>query len=477
MAENALSKTSARAGGWQVAAPDRAVSRAASGSLEKQRIRLYALLLAFDGVAMAGAILLAASLYVREALPAVGIEIALGLTPLFLLLAFYHGLYSIPGVSSQRKMIVTIVQAAVLATILFVIANFLAKTSEMTSRFVLTSGVVLGTLLVASGHAGLVALAKRKFGIRFQNIMLVDAGGPPVSLPDAFRYTPKDLCLDAIRHSPERLGELGERFRNMDRVIVSCPAADRANWAFVLQALGVRGEVTSDTASEFGLIGGVMGLEVEEDFTTLLIATGPLGLRDRLVKRCVDLAIVLPSLILLAPLFLAVALAIKLDDGGPVLFRQRRVGRNAVFFAMLKFRTMRTDRCDADGAHSTRRSDDRITRIGGFLRRTSLDELPQLFNVLAGSMSLVGPRPHAIGSRAGEKLFWEVTHDYWLRHAMKPGMTGLAQVRGHRGATTREEDLKLRLRSDLEYLSGWTPLRDLAIIARTVRVLTHANAY
>ena len=171
------------------------------------------------------------------------------------------------------------------------------------------------------------------------------------------------------------------------------------------------------------------------------------------------------------------ALAVKLDSPGPVFFRQRRVGRGQAPIELLKFRTMRTDRCDADGAHSTRRSDDRITRIGGFLRRTSLDELPQLFNVLAGSMSLVGPRPHAIGSRAGEKLFWEVSHDYWLRHAMKPGMTGLAQVRGHRGATTREEDLTLRLRSDLEYLSGWTPLRDLAIIARTARVVMHPNAF
>jgi lipopolysaccharide/colanic/teichoic acid biosynthesis glycosyltransferase len=118
-----------------------------------------------------------------------------------------------------------------------------------------------------------------------------------------------------------------------------------------------------------------------------------------------------------------------------------------------------------------------VTRIGRFIRRTSIDELPQLVNVLLGDMSIVGPRPHAIGSQAGEKLFWEVDERYWLRHALKPGLTGLAQVRGLRGATEHESDLADRLDADLEYLRGWSLWRDLRILVATAKVVIHHRAY
>ena len=121
--------------------------------------------------------------------------------------------------------------------------------------------------------------------------------------------------------------------------------------------------------------------------------------------------------------------------------------------------------------------DDRVTRVGRFIRRTSLDELPQLFNVLTGDMSLVGPRPHALGSRAGGKLFWEIDSRYWHRHALKPGLTGLAQVRGHRGATENEKHLTDRLRADLEYLNEWSPWRDVLILLTTVKVMIHDRAF
>ena len=129
------------------------------------------------------------------------------------------------------------------------------------------------------------------------------------------------------------------------------------------------------------------------------------------------------------------------------------------------------------GARSTGRHDDRVTRVGRFIRAHSLDELPQLFNVLRGEMSIVGPRPHALGSRAEDKLFWDIDTSYWHRHAVKPGLTGLAQVRGYRGATETVSDLSNRLQADLEYLSGWSLWRDIAIIFATFRVLIHRNAY
>jgi lipopolysaccharide/colanic/teichoic acid biosynthesis glycosyltransferase len=171
------------------------------------------------------------------------------------------------------------------------------------------------------------------------------------------------------------------------------------------------------------------------------------------------------------------AAAIKLDSRGPVLFRQIRMGRGNRLFQMLKFRTMRWECSDVDGSRSAMRGDRRITRLGRFLRRTSLDELPQLLNVLWGDMSIVGPRPHALGTRAGDDLLWTIDDRYWDRHAIKPGLTGLAQVRGLRGATAAHSDLIERVDADLEYIHGWHVARDLAILLRTVTVLVHPNAH
>jgi lipopolysaccharide/colanic/teichoic acid biosynthesis glycosyltransferase len=144
---------------------------------------------------------------------------------------------------------------------------------------------------------------------------------------------------------------------------------------------------------------------------------------------------------------------------------------------MYKFRSMRVAAADREGQTSARREDDRITRVGALIRRTSIDELPQLINVLKGEMSIVGPRPHALGSQAGTKLFWEIDQRYWTRHALKPGLTGLAQVRGLRGATDLEADLSRRLVADLEYVDGWSLGRDVRIVLRTLSVLTHDRAY
>ena len=207
------------------------------------------------------------------------------------------------------------------------------------------------------------------------------------------------------------------------------------------------------------------------------MSLGPLGLRSRVVKRLSDLIIAGTALVLLAPLLAVIAVLIVLEDNGPVLFVQRRMGRGNTFFSMYKFRSMSVGKLDFDGNCSASRDDARITRIGRFIRRTSIDELPQLFNVLVGNMSIIGPRPHAVGSQAGDKLFWEIDQRYWLRHALKPGLTGLAQVRGYRGATEKESDLASRLNADLEYLNGWSLWRDLSILLSTVNVLVHENAY
>jgi lipopolysaccharide/colanic/teichoic acid biosynthesis glycosyltransferase len=160
------------------------------------------------------------------------------------------------------------------------------------------------------------------------------------------------------------------------------------------------------------------------------------------------------------------------------LFRQRRIGLANVGFEMWKFRTMHHHAPKRGRLTQTTRHDPRITRVGAFLRRTSLDELPQLFNVLRGEMSMVGPRPHAPGTCAGGKPFELVTPHYPARHRVQPGMTGLAQVRGWRGETETESKLLRRVEADLEYIENWSRLLDFVILARTVKsVLAMHNAY
>lgn len=222
---------------------------------------------------------------------------------------------------------------------------------------------------------------------------------------------------------------------------------------------------------------GAVGLNEVGDRDTLLVSRGPLSLTNRVKKRAFDLVVAISALIFLSPLLLGVAIAIKLESRGPVFFKQRRVGKSNGFFEILKFRSMRVEMSDPDGNRSAARDDDRITRVGRFIRSSSIDELPQLINVLRGDMSIVGPRPHALGSLAGDALFWEVSHEYWVRHALKPGITGLAQIRGFRGATNKRSDLEQRLQSDLEYVHGWRLSRDIGILLGTLKVLVHPNAY
>jgi lipopolysaccharide/colanic/teichoic acid biosynthesis glycosyltransferase len=258
-----------------------------------------------------------------------------------------------------------------------------------------------------------------------------------------------------------------------DRVFIdSRPEYHRA-WSLMLKGANVNGEILVEQANEIGAI----GMSKFHGKDTLLVARQPLNLAHRMQKRMLDIAVTVPLVIVLFVPMVLVAIAIKLDSPGPVFFRQQRVGRGNRLFEVLKFRSMKTDRCDSNGDRSTARGDDRITRVGQFIRATSIDELPQLLNVLVGDMSLVGPRPHALGSLAGELLFWQVDETYWLRHQLKPGITGLAQIRGLRGNTVATTDLTDRLQADMEYIQGWSIWRDLAILANTARVVLHPNAY
>ncbi|MFJ4351331.1 undecaprenyl-phosphate glucose phosphotransferase [Pseudomonas sp. NPDC089428] len=185
---------------------------------------------------------------------------------------------------------------------------------------------------------------------------------------------------------------------------------------------------------------------------------------------------VLAALILLcaSPVLLAVALIIKLDSPGPVFFRQDRTGWTGESFRIWKFRSMHVHQPENGVVEQAQRNDPRLTRVGAFIRRTSLDELPQLFNVLTGDMSLVGPRPHALQH---DTLYSQDIVDYFARHNIKPGMTGLAQVRGYRGETKDLEQMIQRVNSDIEYINNWSLWLDFVILVRTVNAFTGKQAY
>jgi Undecaprenyl-phosphate glucose phosphotransferase len=262
----------------------------------------------------------------------------------------------------------------------------------------------------------------------------------------------------------------------IDRIVIALPqvAERRVNdIARKFEDLSVDLHIVTHLASDF--IGNAPIHRVSQ--------LGPVGLMDikskthagwaPVVKRIEDIVIGLVAAVVIAPVVPLIALAIKLDSPGPVLFRQRRRGRNQHVFEVLKFRTMSVMEDGRDVRQATDR-DPRVTRAGRILRRTSLDELPQIWNVLVGDMSLVGPRPHAM---VHDEKFGEILENYANRHQMKPGVTGLAQVNGFRGETATAASIEARVKFDLAYIRDWSFWLDLKIIVMTVwAVMRGTNA-
>ncbi|WP_404399971.1 sugar transferase [Pelagibacterium halotolerans] len=186
------------------------------------------------------------------------------------------------------------------------------------------------------------------------------------------------------------------------------------------------------------------------------------------IKRLLDICLAGLALCVLGPFLLGITIAIRATSKGPAVFRQVREGRNGRHFTIYKFRTMYIDACDRSGVAQTVTSDPRVTPLGAVLRRKNIDELPQLLNVLRGDMSLIGPRPHPVGMLAAGKLYRDLVPYYDLRLAMKPGLSGWAQVSGLRGATVNEAPARARIDHDVAYIQNFSVLLDLKIIARTI---------
>ena len=204
----------------------------------------------------------------------------------------------------------------------------------------------------------------------------------------------------------------------------------------------------------------------------------PINDWDSVAKRAFDIVFSIVGIIVFSPVMLATAIAIKLDSKGPVIFRQKRHGFNNEIVEVYKFRSMYAEHADPTAKASVTKNDSRVTRVGRIIRKTSIDELPQFFNSLLGSLSLVGPRPHAVAAQSYNKLWTEVVDGYFARHRVKPGVTGWAQINGWRGEIDTDEKIKMRTEFDLYYIENWSLWFDLKIMLMTpFKLLNTENAY
>lgn len=441
----------------------------------KHRQRLYVRLstIAADILAIAGAFAIANLVRFGDPIHPQGLNLLAVVLPIYLATAANNRAYSITCLIQARLGAMNALVSFLLTLSAIGLAVFFLKVSTDFSRAVFGTGATLAFFTIPLARFALSNFARKLFGPSTLNEVVIEDGLSTTTTMGAIVLNAKHLGLSPRLDDPAMLDRLGRYLATADRVIISCPPERRSLWALAMKGADVRAEVFAPEVDALG----PLALERYDGRHTLVIASGPLALADRITKRVFDLVFALALLPVLLPVMALVALAIRLDTPGPIIFAQERVGLGNRLFRMYKFRSMYVEKLDASGRRSTERGDDRVTRIGRFIRSNSIDELPQLFNVLRGDMSIVGPRPHALGSRAEDKLFWDIDNAYWHRHAVKPGLTGLAQVRGYRGATAKVSDLSNRLQADLEYLSGWSIWRDISIVVATFRVLVHRNAY
>jgi polysaccharide biosynthesis protein PslA len=268
------------------------------------------------------------------------------------------------------------------------------------------------------------------------------------------------------------------RDRGVDQIVIALPLVGEQRLETILQAFA---EVAVDVVllpTETIRFSNGYRLSYIGTTPVMTLWQRPMRDLDHVMKILEDRIVALVAVILLSPLLLLTALAIRMTSEGPILFVQRRFGFNNMEIPVLKFRTMYVDQQDVSGAERTVKDDPRVTPLGKWLRRSSIDELPQLLNVLRGEMSIVGPRPHAVSMKVGDKYYFDAVREYTGRHRVKPGITGLAQVRGLRGEINTIERAHKRVEFDTYYIQNWSLMLDFRIMFETVyRLVWDKNAY
>jgi Undecaprenyl-phosphate glucose phosphotransferase len=258
----------------------------------------------------------------------------------------------------------------------------------------------------------------------------------------------------------------------IDRIVVTLPAMAEARKKAFIEQVKLLPNRIAFLVDEFEDLDHVKQRLTQIAEVSVREFTGkPKSGRHTFIKRITDIAIASTALVLGAPILALIALAIKVDSEGPVLFKQKRHGFNNRVFDVYKFRSFRTDVADPDAKQQVIKGDGRVTRVGRFIRKASIDELPQLWNIITGEMSLVGPRPHAIGMHTGDIATYKLVEEYAHRHKVKPGLTGWAQINGSRGPLHTADDVAKRVKYDLEYIERSNLWFDLMIMLKTVPCL------
>ncbi|MFN8830481.1 MAG: undecaprenyl-phosphate glucose phosphotransferase [Labrys sp. (in: a-proteobacteria)] len=406
--------------------------------------------------------------------------------------------YSIGSLRSIARQMGRVIAAWTLVFATFAVAMFFLKMGEEYSR-VWFAGWYLGGLGFLLVFRFGVALAIRQWNRdgRLQRRAVVVGGGEPaaelihsiegasdsdIQICGVFDDRADDRSPAIVKGYP-KLGTISElvefaRLAKIDLLIVSLPLTAENRLLQILKKLWVlpvdiRLSAHSNKLRfrprSYSYIGSVPFIDVFDK---------PITDWDSIIKRLFDLFFGTLILLMVSPIMIATAIAIKLDSKGPVFFRQKRYGFNNEAIEVWKFRSLYAEMSDFSAAKLVTKDDPRVTRVGRFIRKTSIDELPQLFNVLVGTLSLVGPRPHAVTAKMADRLYEQVCDGYFARHKVKPGITGWAQINGWRGETDTQEKIRMRIEFDLHYIENWSPFFDLQILVLTpFSLLNNENAY
>jgi Undecaprenyl-phosphate glucose phosphotransferase len=408
-------------------------------------------------------------------------------------------IYQIQAFRGHEKQYMRLAAAWSVVFLVAICASFFAKIGDQFSRAWLGSFYVIGLFALIAFRRGLFLLVRRwtREGRLDRRTVVVGTGADGETLIHSLAaQRDSDVRVIGVfddrgdeRAAPTcggvpKLGTVDDlvefaRHTRVDLVIFSLPISAENRILQMLKKLWVLPVDIRLSAHTNKLRYRPRSYSYVGDVPVLDVFDKPIADWDVVMKWLFDKIVGSLALIVTAPIMLLVAIAIKLDSRGPVLFKQKRYGFNNELVEIYKFRSMYADQADAGASRLVTQDDPRVTRVGRWIRKTSLDELPQLFNVVfAGNLSLVGPRPHAVQAKAQNRLYHEAVDGYFARHRVKPGITGWAQIHGWRGETDSQEKIQRRVEHDLYYIENWSILLDLYIIMQTPFALIRTeNAY
>jgi Undecaprenyl-phosphate glucose phosphotransferase len=467
--------------------PDRRVSKPA----------IIGAVLAFDVVAILAAAVLALRLSGQQPSLLVVASVLLSGPAILLILQQIWG-YTVPALGSRRQQLARVGAAVGGGISLVVVGLLVAGIDIIGMRGWLLSFAALSFVLMTAGRwaAGRQVRRWTEQGRLARRAVIVGGGRPVADLVDSLREeNGKAIEIMGIfddrggERSPQKVADQHKiggfdemvafcREHAVDLIIITLPHTAEQRILYLLKKLWV---LPLDI--RISALGSKLKLRPRA--YTFIGKTPFLAVFDRpltdwgqAVKAVEDRVLAGLALVLLSPVMLGVAIAVKLTSKGPVFFKQTRYGFNNEAIGVYKFRSMYVDQCDAAASKLVTKGDPRVTPVGRVIRKTSLDELPQLFNVLKGELSMVGPRPHALQAKADGQIYDEVVEGYFARHRVKPGITGWAQINGWRGETDTVDKIERRVEYDLQYIDNWSVFFDLYILAMTpASLLNTKNAY